>query len=297
MESDTSLTGLNVLLTRPARQASGITRLIEARGGRVSQLPLIEIEAIEEGPDFERIKSAILSLDNYAAAIFVSTNAASIGMDWIDRYWPQLPVGLEAYAVGPGTGKLLKQFSWPVYYPDSGITSEDLLALPGLRDVHGKRIALFRGQGGREVLAATLRERGAQVDYIEIYRRLVPHYESSRVLQQLRDDDINAVVTTSQQILEALLGLAGAFSAGVSDGKSESANEVGSKDKVNDALLSLLRQLPVIVPSLRVRELGRTAGIKQVIDAGGADDETVVRALLQLRDQSSAGSRAGGGQQ
>lgn len=272
MEPDTSLAGLSVLLTRPARQASGITRLIEARGGRVSHLPLIEIEPVEEGPDFERIKSTILSLDNYAAAIFVSTNAAAIGMNWIDRYWPQLPAGLEAYAVGPGTGELLKQFPWPVHYPATGITSEDLLALPGLRDVRGKRVALFRGQGGREVLASTLRERGAQVDYIEIYRRLVPHYDSVEVLQQLRDDDVKAVVATSQQILEALLGLAG----------------YGSGDKANEALLSLLRQVPVIVPSQRVRELGQAAGIQQVIDAGGADDETVLQTLTRLWISQSA---------
>lgn len=275
MESDTSLSGLSVLLTRPARQAAGITGIIEAHGGRVSHLPLIEIEAIEEGPDFERIKSAILALDNYAAAIFVSTNAATIGMGWIDRYWPQLPAGLEAYAVGPGTGNLLKAFSWSVHYPETGITSEDLLALPGLRDVRGKRIALFRGQGGRELLATTLRERGAQVDYIEIYRRLVPHYPPDQVLQQLHDDGVNVVVTTSQQILEALLTLA--------------ANGDSSWDNANDALLSLLRQLPVMVPSQRVRELAQAAGIKQVIDAGGADDETVMRALLQLRDQDRAG--------
>jgi len=272
-ELDNALTGLSVLLTRPARQATGITRLIEEHGGRVSHLPLIEIEAIQDGPDFERIKSGILALDNYTAAIFVSTNAATIGMEWIDRYWPQLPVGLSAYAVGPGTGNLLRQFSWPVHYPDSGITSEDLLALPGMQDVRGKRVALFRGQGGRELLAATLRERGAQVDYIELYRRLEPHYDPAQVLAQLRDDDVHAIVTTSQQILQALLALG--------------AN--GGEDKASAALLSLLRQLPVIVPSQRVRELALAAGIKQVIDAGGADDGTVVRALLQIRDRQHAG--------
>lgn len=272
---DNALTGLSVLLTRPARQASGITHLIEAGGGQVSRLPLIEIEPIQDGPDFERIKSTILALDNYSAAIFVSTNAATIGMEWIDRYWPQLPVGLSAYAVGPGTGTLLQQLSWPVHYPDTGITSEDLLALPGMQDVRGKRVALFRGQGGRELLATTLRERGAQVDYIELYRRLEPRYDPAQVLAQLQNDGVNAIVTTSQQILQALLALG--------------ANGNGGDDKVRAALLSLLRQLPVIVPSQRVRELALTAGIKQVIDAGGADDETVVRALVQIRDRQHAG--------
>ena len=275
IELDNTLTGLSVLLTRPAGQATGLTRLIEEHGGKVSLLPLIEIEAIQDGPDFERIKSAILALDNYAAAIFVSTNAATIGMEWIDRYWPQLPAGLAAYAVGPGTGNLLQQFSWPVHYPATGITSEDLLALPGMRDVKGKRVALFRGQGGRELLASTLRERGARVDYIELYRRLEPRYDPAQVLTQLRDDEVNAIVTTSPQILQALLALG--------------VNGNGGDDKASAALISLLRQLPVIVPSQRVRELALAAGIKEVIDAGGADDATVVRALAQIRDRQHAG--------
>ena len=274
-ELDSTLKGLRVLLTRPARQAAGITRLIQELGGQVSQLPLIEIEPIQDGPGSERIKSSILALDNYSAAIFVSTNAATIGMEWIDRYWPQLPAGLSAYAVGPGTGTVLRQFPWPVHYPDTGITSEDLLALPGMQDVRGKRVALFRGQGGRELLAATLRERGARVDYIELYRRLEPRYDPAQVLAQLQHDGVNAIVTTSQQILQALLALG-------ADGN-------GGEDKVRAALLSLLRQLPVIVPSQRVRELALAAGINQVIDAGGADDETVARALVQIRDRQHAG--------
>ena len=109
-----TLSGINVLLTRPAAQSAALASAITGLGGNVCELPLIEIEPVTEEGASETIKSMILNLDHYYAAIFISTNAARIGMQWIDRYWPQLPVGLSAYAVGPGTAQVLKEFDWNI---------------------------------------------------------------------------------------------------------------------------------------------------------------------------------------
>ncbi len=253
-----NLSGLSVLLTRPATQAAGIAAAIKERGGKVVSLPLLQIEAVTERADVERLKSFIMALDNYEIAIFISTNAATLGVEWIENYWPQLPAGIEAYAVGPGTAEILKQLSWPVRCADTGVTSEDLLALSGLQDVAGKRIALFRGLGGRELIAETLRKRGARVDYLELYTRRVPEYSRDSVLQQIEHEGVNVVVATSMQILETFLDLI----------------DVGSVSH------ALLESLCIIVPSSRVQETARVAGFANIIDAGGADDQSVLHALL-----------------
>ncbi len=251
------LAGLSVLLTRPAGQADKLAAAIQSLGGRVTQLPLLAIEPITERAAVERLKTFIMALDNYDAAIFISTNAATLGLEWIDNYWPQLPVGLEAYAVGPGTAEILRQLPWPVQCSDVGVTSEHLLALPGLQDVASKRIALFRGQDGRELLAETLRERGARVDYLEIYQRRVPEYTRAMVMQQIHDNAINAVVATSQQILDSFVTL------------------VQADGELPEKLLGIC----VVVPSQRVREQALAAGFQSVVDAGGADDDTVLTSL------------------
>lgn len=261
MSDQVQLTGLNVLLTRPQLQSASLVKAISGHGGRVCEVPLIEIEAVTDGDACEVIKNRILGLDQYHAAIFISTNAARLGLEWIDAWWPQLPAGLSAYAVGPGTARALQVLDWPVFYSDKGVTSEHLLALPGLQDINGQRIALFRGVGGRELIAETLRQRGATVDYIELYHRRTPDYGGDMLLKLIRQQHINAIVVTSAQILDVLLHFL-----------------------QNDP--SAIKLTPVVVPSERIRQYALDAGLVRVINAGGADDETVLQALASIASPS-----------
>ncbi|HDZ07767.1 uroporphyrinogen-III synthase [Pseudohongiella sp.] len=257
MSDQVQLTGINVLLTRPQLQSASLVKAITGRGGRVCEVPLIEIESVSDSAACEAIKSRILALDQYDAAIFISTNAARIGLQWIDAWWPQVPAGLTAYAVGPGTARALQVLDWPVLCSDKGVTSEHLLALSGLQDIDGQRIALFRGVGGRELIAETLRSRGATVDYLELYHRRTPDYGSDMLLNMIRQEHINAIVVTSAQILDVLLHFL-----------------------KNDP--SAITSTPVVVPSERIRQYALDTGLVRVINAGGADDATVLEALASI---------------
>lgn len=265
-----SLSSLRVLLTRPTGQATQLGARIAAAGGSAHTLPLLAINPIDQREDVERVRAAILNLDNYDIAIFISTNAATLGLDWIDQYWPQLPMGLDAFAVGPGTAQILQRFAWPVHCSSAGVTSEDLLNLEGLQDIAGKRVALFRGQGGRELIASALRERGARVDYIELYQRSTPHYPKNDLIKLFNDAKPNTVVLTSLQIFEAYNGLIESLDS--------------SEDKEVGALISLLQSPTLIVPSERVRQSAKAAGYYRVLNAGGADDQTVFNALQQRQN-------------
>ena len=88
------------------------------------------------------------------------------------RSWP---ARLRAFAPGPGTAAALAAAGiHDVTIPATTFDSEGLLALPALSQVAGKRIAIFRGEGGRDLLGDTLRARGALVDYVDCYRRAAP---------------------------------------------------------------------------------------------------------------------------
>jgi uroporphyrinogen-III synthase len=269
--SRAALAHCRVLLTRPADQSQSLVAAVRAQGGEAVSLPLLAIEPVHTPEDTQRIRSQIMALDQYEIAIFISTNAATLGLERIENFWPQLPLGLQACAVGPGTAAVLRQLPWPVHCATTGVTSEDLLSLPVLQDVQGKRIALFRGKGGRELLADTLRERGAQVDYVELYTREVPARSPQQVRQWLQEQAINCVVLTSQQIFDTFHTLLcqGAAALDV------------SQDSASSALLGLQQNLTLIVPSARVEDVARRAGYAHVCNAGGADDQAVLACLRQ----------------
>ncbi|MEX2469926.1 MAG: uroporphyrinogen-III synthase [Pseudohongiellaceae bacterium] len=254
----TPLHGLRVLITRPTQQQAVLCQAITRLGGVPVSLPLIAISPREEDAAQKILRSQVQALDNYRLLIFVSTNAARFGAELIDEYWPQFPVGVEVMAIGPTTAAELRQrLDCPVTHAESGMDSEAILDLPQLQRVAGERIAIFRGQGGRELLAATLRERGARVDYIEVYTRHPAPQDPGRLGELLQDPGLDVVTVTSAEALPHLLTLAG-----------EHRERLGL--------------LPLVVPSARVADLASAAGFARVIDAGGANEAALVRALQEI---------------
>lgn len=249
------LQGQRVLVTRPVHQAQGQIRQLEALGAEPVALPLLEIAPIDETEPaaFQTIKSRILELDLYAGVIFVSPNAARLGADWIDQYWPQLPLGVHWLAVGAATADALEQAGIPASHVPGGHDSEALLRARVLQNVADQRYLILRGTGGRELLAETLRARGARVDYADLYRRRCPHYPSAVIQSTIFKPRLSAILITSGQALEHLLELAGA----------------------SPVLFDTL----IVVPSQRVASLARARGCNRIRIADGPDDRSMIRAI------------------
>lgn len=199
-----ALAGLHVLNTRPAHQAAELTAALRAAGATVSELPLLAITPLPLAPAAQRL---LLDLDRYDGVFFVSANAARLGREAMADYWPQWPHRLPAYAVGARTAAALADPAIPVRLP-ARADSEGLLALPELAQVAGRRFLLCRGDGGRELLADTLRARGATVDVLALYRREWP---AAAAVQwaALADAPPDVVVLTSPEAQRHWQALAG----------------------------------------------------------------------------------------
>lgn len=89
------------------------------------------------------------------------------------------------YAIGIGTAQALHRSGIPQVEIPGRMDSEGLLAMPGLREVHGTRIGLLTAPGGRDRIAPTLRQRGAHVLRADVYER-VPLRLSATAIARLR---------------------------------------------------------------------------------------------------------------
>lgn len=254
-----SLTGLIVLLTRPSLQGDDMRRAIESFGAKVLSLPLIEIKSLNDAQAIQGLKDKVLQLDSYQSLIFVSNNAVSFGGEVINNYWPQFPVGVDVIAIGPTTADAARErFACEVIQSSGGMTSEDILRLPQLQDVSEKKLGIVRGQGGRELLADTLRERGAIVDYLEAYSRTPVVYASAEFCDGLQAVGVNVLTVSSGESLDRLTHL-------LADNRE------------------MIQQLHLVVPSERVAGQALDAGYQRVHNAGGADSASLVSALGELK--------------
>lgn len=166
----TALAGLRVLNPRPATQAAGLSAALRELGAEVVELPLLAMEPL---PLSEAARQTLLNLDRYDFCFFVSSHAARAGLEAVAGLWAQWPHQLPVLAVGRATAEVLDDAGLTVRVPEQE-SSEGVLALPDLAEPQGLRVLVFRGEGGRELFADSLRARGATVDVVELYRRVLP---------------------------------------------------------------------------------------------------------------------------
>lgn len=243
------LSGLGIVVTRPARQAAGLAQRLATLGATPIVFPAIVILPPDDPAALSRVHDG---LAGYDLAFFVSANAVEYGAPAAARWPAQLP----AFAPGPGTAEALISVGiTDVTVPPQRFDSEGLLALPALADVAGKRAILFRGEGGRELLAATLRARGASVDEVACYRRAAPTTGAQGLGEAIREGRVHALTITSSEGLDNIVSSLGA------------------------GAIALLAPLPVFVPHERIAAHARSLGLAPVTTAGG--DAGLIAGLLE----------------
>ncbi len=200
MNRQPDLKGLNVLITRPAHQAEATCNLIEQHGGVAHRFPALEILPTQN-PD--AAKATISRLNDFDIAIFISPNAVTYACKMM-VHPPEAFHSTKLAAVGKGTKNTLLQFGLNTdISPIDEYHSEALLATPALQSVTDEKIIIFRGEGGRTLIADTLRQRGAWVEYAEVYRRTQPT-GNTHCLLGLK---IDMIVITSNESLRNIFNM------------------------------------------------------------------------------------------
>ena len=235
------LAGLNIVVTRPRDQAVQLAQRIEQAGGNAILFPLLEINP---PADTQPLRELVARLHDFDLAIFISPNAVYYGMQAICAAGA-MPDGLKIATVGQGSAKALRDMGvQKIIVPQDRFDSEALLALPELQNMNGRRVVIFRGDGGRELLGDTLKARGAIVEYAECYRRAKPQQGIAALLAA----DPHAITITSSEAFGYLW------------------------DMLDAPCRIRLAAIPLFVPHARIAEAALRIGWRSVTITASGDD-------------------------
>lgn len=236
-----ALAGRRILVTRPRELAQGLAALIREAGGEPILYPALEIRDVE---DPAPARALIARLAEFDLAVFVSPTAVRKALELAARAaWP---AALRVAAVGAGTRRALEAvgFRGVIAPPAREEDSEGLLALPEL--AAARRVAIFRGEHGRELLGKALAARGAHVEYAACYRRARPAAAAAP------EGRIDAVCASSGEALRNLVAMLG-------------------RERV--------AQVALFVPNARVAAIARELGLAEP-ELGGPGDAQLLAALV-----------------
>jgi uroporphyrinogen-III synthase len=201
------LKGARILVTRPEHQADKLCQLINGQGGVAVQLPTLDIVAHDNKAAIEK---KLANLDKFQWLVFISANAVNFALK-ANGGKIQGKTTPRIAAIGPSTAQALQLAGMPVdVMPAAPYNSEALLAMAQMQDIRGQSFLIVRGEGGREDLANSLRGRGAEVDYLQVYKRIIPSKDNNRhVLVLLATKSLDVITATSVETLQNLLAMVG----------------------------------------------------------------------------------------
>lgn len=253
----------SVLITRPAGRADSLLDGLEQLSIPHAYQPLITTQQVAVKPREQQL------LRDAELVIFVSIAAVTCLETQCDLTKLQAPL----FAVGRTTAAALQRATaQPVTAPDDQ-RSEGLLALPQLQDVAGKHIVIVRGNAGRELIKQGLLARGAKVSYVQSYKRVPLPLDGQRLSDQWRQQQIQCIVVTSNEILSLLF------------------------QSLPDSAHGWLRQRFWVLISPRMQETAISFGIApaQIMLADSAHDQALLDAICQLRRKFHERTESGAG--
>lgn len=246
------LAGVAVIVTRPAAQAEDLCSALAERGASVVACPAMRILPAAR-PAEARRRLARLRPGDWA--VFVSPNAVEHGVPLFPS--GRLPETLALAGVGKATACALRARGAGSVLTGSGAqNSEALLARPELARLDGLRVGLLKAPGGRRLLARVLRERGAEVIPVPVYRRARPAPPGDGLTGRLPARGTVVSTVTSGEMLDNFVSM------------------------LAPAVLERLHAMPLVVVSERVASRARRAGFARVSVSGGADAESMVRCVV-----------------
>jgi uroporphyrinogen III methyltransferase / synthase len=214
------LTGRTVVVTRARAQASALAARLRELGARVVEAPAIRTEPLEV---------VVPPVERYDLICVTSPNGAERLLEVVRD--ARALAGPVIAAIGPGTARALRAGGIEADVVPERAVAEGLVE--ALRDTPVSRALVARAEEARDVLEVALRERGAEVDVLALYRT---------VAEPIADppDSADYVTFTSASSVRSYLGAAsmpeGARTVSIGPATSAALREYGREPDVEAAV-------------------------------------------------------------
>jgi uroporphyrinogen III methyltransferase / synthase len=190
------LFGKRIVLTRPQKQAREFSQLLSGYGAEPVEVPTIQIVP---PASWQAIDDAVTRLGTYHWLIFTSVNGVRPFMErlYVARKDVRALAHLRLCAIGPRTAQELGTYGLTSDVVPTQYQAEGVIATLADAGVRGSHILIPRAEVAREILPEQLRELGATVDVIPVYRTIAPAVDAASLTKQFCDGQVAAVTFTS----------------------------------------------------------------------------------------------------
>lgn len=197
------LRGINVLVTRTLEQSAGLVDNLRSKGAEVTVIPAVAISPL---PDPEGLARAMARINTYDNVVFTSVNGVANTLALLSKegLMPQdLPPAL---CVGDKTAGVWVEAGGTVEFVPRHFTAHALLYALG-SDLDSRSFLIMRPEVVKTDLGKALRERGASVDEIVIYRTIPPEEGAYALKELLAAGKPQSVFFASPSAVEGLVGM------------------------------------------------------------------------------------------
>ncbi len=200
------LFGKSILVTRSRAQSSRLATRLEDLGAAVIEMPTVEIEPVE---DWTSTDDTIANLSSYSWLLFTSTNGVTYFLRRLLETGLDVRslAGIRVAAVGKSTAQALEDRGILVDLVPAEFKAEAVLASLEGHVGEGDRCLLVRGNLNREVLAEGLKETGAAVDEVQVYRNVMPDTDKALLKELLSEGQIDIITFTSASTVRNLVAM------------------------------------------------------------------------------------------
>ncbi|MFN7944865.1 MAG: uroporphyrinogen-III synthase [Blastocatellia bacterium] len=204
------LAGCRIIVTRAAKQAGELTRLLSQNGAGVIACPTIEIR---DPSNWESLDRAIQRLSQYQWLAFTSTNAVDYFLRRMDETGQDRAAlaALKICAVGRRTAERLIDDGLVVDLMPVRFTADSLVDAFVRRygtdaNLKGTRLLLPASRTTRDVIRPALRHLGVSVDVVEAYQTVLPE-NNQQISELLRQTPADYIIFTSPSTVANLATL------------------------------------------------------------------------------------------